>query len=81
MAMGKQNFKLGQENFLFYQALSLSQVILLFIAGSTTFTKIIASLATLLLAGFYLQPTPRISKYVLYCLIILSAITLAALTI
>jgi hypothetical protein len=81
LAMGRPSVKIGRENFLFYQALSLSQVILLFVASFTTLTIIIASLSALLLAGFYLQPTPRISRYVLYFLIALSAVALAALTI
>lgn len=81
LAMGRTSFKIGRENFLFYQTLSLSQVILLFIASSTTLTFIISLLSALLLVGFYLQPTPRISKYILYFLITLSAVALAALTI
>jgi hypothetical protein len=81
LAMGRTCFKTGKENFLFYQALSLSQVILLFIASLTTLNTIISSISALLLAGFYLQPTPRISKYILYFLIALSAVALATLTI
>lgn len=78
LAMGRAGVKIFRENFLFWQAIALAACILLFVAGwAGTFLKTITICSALLLAGFYLQPTPRTSRKILILLVILSAVVLA----
>lgn len=80
LAMGHARFKLPKENFLTWQIIAVVPVIALFVTSFSIFSELVAVSCTLLLGGFYLQPTPRISKNILYALIVLSAFMAAVLT-
>jgi uncharacterized membrane-anchored protein YitT (DUF2179 family) len=71
LAIGKGKKIFKSETFLLWQELSIIPLIVLGWRGfGNIFNLILAIISAVLLLVFYLQPTPRISKYVLNILLI-----------